>query len=122
MCKLFSRPYPSLVRGTLLAYNYDWNLYQLTLRLSPSKQGDTEVEVSVTEGKELGYAGHWTLVSLRGMDGASVTVEKVTSCSGTVEYPTWMIEQGRAEESKLVKIKLGRAWHGEAELIVGMEP
>ena len=122
MCKVFSRPYPSLVRGTLHAYSYDWDLYQLKIRLSPLKHGDAEVEVSVTESEEWGYAGHWALLSLGGIAGSLVTVERGANCSGVVEYPTWWIEQGRVEGSKLVKIKLGRAWQGMAEVIVGMEP
>ena len=117
---MFSRPYPSLVRGNLNAYRYDWDPYQLEMTLSTSGT-ELEVQVSVTESEERGYAGHWAVLSVRGPEGLIVAERAAGPCAVESPTPSWWVERGRVEESKLVRIKLGPAWRGVAKVIVGME-
>lgn len=121
MCKVFSRPYPSSIRGTLRAYVFDWNARELSISVSPPTTGDeAEIVIAVTESSRWGYLD-WQVLGLRNAEGGNVDVEQLTDKS-RLELdggPRWWTEQGRIAGSKRILVRLGRAWTGDAELTIG---
>jgi len=121
MCKVFSRPYPSSVRGTLHAFAFDWNTKQLSISLSsPSTGEEAEVIIAVTESARWGYSD-WQVLGLRHPDRGTIDVEQVIEYSRLEldEGPRWWTEQGRIAGSKRILVRLGKAWTGDAELTLG---
>lgn len=121
MCKLFSRPYPSAVQGTLESFAFNWTTSELTVSVTPS-DGDAEIVVSVTEEDEWGWDSAWRLLRVT-KDGERIGTARVQHESDLERAQTgvrWWVEKSWVEGSKLVKIRLGTDWEGKAEVVVGM--
>lgn len=123
MCKLFSRPFPSAVSGDLIGFNFNWTTSDLTVNVSPPASGDAEIVISVTEEDAWGWEGHWRLESVSTSTGeriGHVRVEDESELDINGKGVRWWVERAWVEGSKLVKIRLGTDWKGEAKVVVGL--
>ena len=123
MCKLFSRPYPSAVTGSLLAYHFNWTSSALIIRILAPEDREAEVEISVTEEDGWGWDGEWRLLSAVSQNGENLECVRVKSeedLRSEALGVSWWTETSWVEGSKLVKVRLGQDLKGEAEIAIGM--
>ena len=124
MCKLFSRPYPVSVAGELVHYHFNWTTSLLHVTVKPPPTSQAEIFVTVTEEDDWGWDGEWVLKTVSRADGehiGHVRVEREEDLERSQSGIRWWVERAWVEGSKLVKIRLGDEWRGEARLVIGME-
>ncbi len=121
MCKVFSRPYPTSVRGVLRAFSYDCDARNISIRISPPTDGEeAEVIVAITEDSRWQYSD-WQILSVQDAKGSFVKVNRMLEEIEVEkdEGPRWWIEQGRVCGSQRLFLRLGMSWTGEAEIAIG---
>lgn len=125
MCKLFSRPYPSAVSGTLHSFAFNWTTSELNVTVTPNQGTDGEIVISVTEEEEYGWTHSWRLLHVSRENGERIghrrlQTEEELDMEG--QGVRWWVEKSWVDGSKLVKIRLGNDWPADekADVVVGM--
>jgi len=120
---MFSRPYPSAVSGELVSFNFNWTSSELSVISKPAGE-DAEIVVSVTEEDEWGWDGIWHVASVTNELGEKIGVtrlDKEEDLNTPSNGVRWWTEKGWVEGSKFVKVRLGKDWTGQAEVVVSMK-